>query len=192
MSRPPEPEGFNHAQRGTARRGSARDGLDLGRIGHRTEDTQRRMRGETTHLLSTAALHVAGKAQLATRGVFEVARDGFEELTEQEDEEGRAKGRRCPERQERIVPADRLEDQERWDHCDLRRDHHGGEHDDKAQVAPGPAQPGESVGGQRGGERAPGSQQQTGRPEKGSGGSGKIALINQSFIQSIIPSFLTT
>lgn len=33
------------------------------------------MRGETTHLLSTAALHVAGKAQLATRGVFEVAHE---------------------------------------------------------------------------------------------------------------------
>ena len=86
-------------------------------------------------------------------GIFHVARNAFHELAQQENVEGVPEETDDPERGQRVVPAEMPHDEEVGNHGDLRRNHHGGEHDAEAQVAPGPLQPRECIGNQRTGNQ---------------------------------------
>lgn len=75
-----------------------------------------------------------------------------EELTEHEDEKGRAEEGGDDERQVRIDPAKGAEHDEHGDHRDLGGEHHRGDHDDEERAAAAEAQAGEGVADEGAGE----------------------------------------
>ena len=87
-------------------------------------------------------------------------RDREEELAQQEDEEGVAEEGRDGQRQDRVHPAEAVEDDVLRDHGDLEGQHHRRQDEEEDAIAARPAHVRERVGGGRAGEQAADDDQQ--------------------------------
>ena len=78
-------------------------------------------------------------------GIFQRQRNGHHELPQQENAEGVPEQRSHPQRLERVVPADFIENQKYGNHRHLRRKHHRGQQQNENNVPAAPANARKSV-----------------------------------------------